>query len=57
MLVVANDIGPLPLKTNSSSTNNHAFYCMFKQKTSFIDSRTFHLDACIYIEHAYPLGT
>jgi hypothetical protein len=48
---------PLPLKTNSSSTKNYAFYGMLKQKASFIKSRTFHLDACTYMEHAYPLGT
>jgi hypothetical protein len=48
MLMVASDIETLLLKQNSSSINNHAFYGMFKQKTSFIESRTFHPDACTY---------
>lgn len=48
MLMVVSDIETLLLKQNNSSTNNHAFYGMFKQKTSFIESKTFHLDTCTY---------
>lgn len=29
----------------------------FKEKTPFIKSRTFHIDACTSMEHAYPSHT
>ncbi len=44
------------LKTSSSSHNVSTFYLSWhlKLKTSLVGSRSSHLDACTFIEHAHP---